>query len=71
MRWTVAIGQQLLDRPGVLDFEVTIQATAPTGEMAPHTYLLSFEQYRHMQDLPEGSLHGVTEAINELRKKLG
>ncbi|WP_156150375.1 hypothetical protein [Gordonia sihwensis] len=68
MRWSLGAGRALLSDPGSQVRTVRVTGDGPHGPLPVFEIEIDIAQWRHSPDAPEGSLHHVRGAIQELTK---
>jgi hypothetical protein len=70
MRWNLGVVHQLISDGYAIGYTATVQAVGPFGPIPPLTYTINLDDLRHTLAVPDGTLHGVADAIRKLADQL-
>lgn len=70
MIWNIGLASDIVGAETGKQFEVTISATGPYGEVPSHTYTLDLSTYDRNARYAHGTLSAVTNAIGELTEEI-
>lgn len=68
--WWLGQGWNVIVKEGPQVHRITISANGPFGPIPELSYDVDLAEFREQEMTPPGSLNGVTNAINELTKKI-
>lgn len=68
--WSVGPSWEVIAAGDPNIYTVTVRGTGPFGALPALTYVINLEDLRHSSATPLGTLHGLTEAVKELEKKI-
>ncbi|RZL21842.1 MAG: hypothetical protein EOP31_26540 [Rhodococcus sp. (in: high G+C Gram-positive bacteria)] len=70
MIWNLGPTHEIVNSDTAKQFDITISAKGPFGQVLPHTYRLDLNQYTHNAMRSPGTLAGVTTALDNLTKQI-